>query len=59
MNTIWIIFGLVIVTLSIYAMISVVISNMDNNRKILWFVIVALIPVIGPIAYYSIKPHKS
>lgn len=58
MNTIWIIFGIAIIILSLWAMMSVVISRMDNNRKMFWFALVALLPIIGPLAYYSIKPQR-
>ena len=58
MNTVWIIFGIAVIILSIYAMISVLMSIMDNNRKILWFALVALLPIIGPLAYFSLKPQK-
>jgi hypothetical protein len=58
MDTIWIVFGIIVISLSIYAMISVVISKMDTNRKILWFIIVAMLPIVGPLAYYSVAPQK-
>jgi len=53
-----IIIGVVTVAIAIYAMIGVAMSTMNNNKKMIWFAIVVLIPLLGPAMYFILKPNK-
>ena len=48
------IIGLVILILDILAIIQVVKSSMDGGKKVLWIVLILLLPVVGLILYYLI-----
>ncbi|MCP4457359.1 MAG: hypothetical protein GY816_04940 [Cytophagales bacterium] len=50
--------GVVTVAIAIYAMIMVAMSKMSNAKMMIWFAIVVLIPLIGPIAYFSLKRQR-
>jgi len=51
------IFGIVAVSLAIWALLDVIRASMEMNHRILWMVLVILIPVIGPLIYF-IKGKK-
>jgi hypothetical protein len=53
-----ILIGVVVVAIAIYAMIGVSMSNMTQGRKMTWFAIVVLLPLVGPILYFVLKPNK-
>lgn len=36
----------------IWALISVAQSNMKNDQKVIWFAIVILLPILGPVIYW-------
>jgi len=46
--------GLLILVIDILVIIDIIKSNKDNEKKILWVVIVVFLPVFGPILYYAI-----
>ena len=46
--------GLIILILDIIAIIDAVKSSMDTGKKILWIVLIALLPIIGLVLYYLI-----
>ena len=46
--------GLVILVLDIVAIVNVVQSAMDNGKKILWVLLIVLLPVIGMVLYFLI-----
>ena len=48
------IIGLVILILDILAIIQVVKSAMTGGKKVLWIVLILILPVIGLILYYLI-----
>jgi len=50
--------GVVVVAIAIFAMINIAIGTMPREKKMIWFAIVVLIPLIGPIAYYVVKPYQ-
>jgi len=54
----WIVLGVVIVSLAIYAMVSISASHMERQKKIAWFAIVVLIPFVGPLAYFLLRSHR-
>jgi hypothetical protein len=44
--------GLLIVALQIYSAVDCFKSNMESNKKILWIVLIVLMPLIGSILYF-------
>lgn len=46
--------GLVILILDIVALVSILSSSMDTGAKVLWVLLVILLPVIGMILYFLI-----
>ena len=46
------IFGLIILVLDIIAIIDVLKSPMDTGKKVLWIVLIILLPVVGMILYF-------
>ena len=44
--------GIIILILEIIAIIDVIKSSKDTGRKVLWIVLIVLLPVIGLILYY-------
>ncbi|MCV9386254.1 PLD nuclease N-terminal domain-containing protein [Reichenbachiella ulvae] len=44
--------------LVIWSLISVAKSAMRKNRKLLWFAIVILLPIIGPLVYFFFEIQK-
>jgi cytochrome bd-type quinol oxidase subunit 2 len=54
----WILLGVVVVSLAIYAMVSISVSHMEKSKKMLWFAIAALLPLLGPLLYFFLKPHR-
>jgi len=46
--------GLLILVIDIIVIIDIIKSTKDNEKKILWVVIVVFLPVLGPILYYLI-----
>ncbi|MEQ9229984.1 MAG: PLD nuclease N-terminal domain-containing protein [Cyclobacteriaceae bacterium] len=55
----WIIVGVIVVTVAIYAMVSISASNMEKSSKMMWFAIVVLIPLIGPLSYYLLRKNPT
>jgi hypothetical protein len=48
------ILGLLILILNIYAIVSVLMGSSSIERKVLWIVVILLLPVIGTILYFVI-----
>ena len=48
------ILGLIVLVLDIIAIIDVLKSSTDTGKKILWIVLIVLLPVIGMILYFLI-----
>lgn len=46
------IIALVAAAFAIWAMVSVAKSSLNTNQKVLWFAIVILFPLLGPIIYW-------
>jgi hypothetical protein len=46
--------SIVILVLDIIAIIDVIKSSMDTGKKVLWIVLIILLPVIGLILYYLV-----
>ncbi|MFO7703602.1 PLDc N-terminal domain-containing protein [Halopseudomonas pelagia] len=49
--------GLVILILDIWAIINIVQSNASNGAKVLWVVLVLLLPVVGLIIWFFAGPR--
>jgi len=52
------IWGLLILVLDIIALVSLLKSNADSGTKILWVVIIVLLPVLGMILYFLMGPGR-
>ena len=50
------IFGIVILILDIWAIIKTLQSGADTGTKILWVVVILLLPLIGLILWYFLGP---
>ncbi len=50
------IWGLLVLIADIWAIVNIVQSGVKTEMKILWVVIVALLPVIGVVLWYFIGP---
>jgi len=50
--------SLVILVLDIAAIIDVIRSSMDTGKKILWIVLILVLPIIGLILYFFIGRKK-
>lgn len=51
----WIYVGVFAVAVAVYAMINILMARFPNNKKMLWFAIVVLVPIVGPLAYLFSK----
>ncbi|MDX9702888.1 MAG: PLDc N-terminal domain-containing protein [Candidatus Auribacterota bacterium] len=52
------ILGLIILVLDIIAILDCIKSNFDTGKKVLWIVLILLLPVIGLILYYLVGKKK-
>ena len=50
--------GLIIVILDIVAIVDAVKSSMGTGKKILWIVLVIVLPVIGMVLYFLLGRRK-
>ena len=46
--------GLVILLLDIFAIVSVLLGSSEAMRKLLWIVVILLLPVVGMVLYFLI-----
>lgn len=51
--------GLVVLALDIYAAINVVQSNISTGGKVLWILLLLILPVLGFIIWLVIGPRKA
>ncbi len=52
------IIGLIVLVLDIWAIINIIKSSAPDTNKLLWVVIVVLLPVIGLILWFILGPGK-
>lgn len=52
------ILGLIVLVLDIVAIIDAVKSSMETSKKILWIVLIILLPLVGLILYYLVGRKK-
>ena len=50
--------GLVILVLDVIAIIDCVKSSMENAKKVLWIVLIIVLPIIGMVLYFVIGKKK-
>lgn len=50
------IFGLIVLILNVYAIVKVLGSTATTGRKVLWIVVVLLLPVLGLILWWLLGP---
>ena len=51
-------FGLLVLVLDIIALISLLKSGADSGTKILWILLIVLLPVLGMILYFLMGPGR-
>jgi hypothetical protein len=51
--------GLIILIIDIVAVLDIVRSNKDMEKKILWVIAVVLLPILGPILYFLLGKNKA
>lgn len=52
---IWVYIGVFAVAVAVYAMINILMARFSINKKMIWFAIVVLVPVVGPLIYLFSK----
>jgi hypothetical protein len=50
--------GLIILVLDVYAIVSVINSGRDTGTKLLWALLILVLPVIGLIAWFLAGPRR-
>lgn len=53
------IIGLIALVLAIVALIDAIKSSLEQGKKILWIILIILIPFVGPILYFIIGKKKA
>ena len=53
------ILGLIILVLDVFAIVNVTQSNAPTGSKVLWIVIVLLLPVVGLILWWLLGPKSA
>jgi hypothetical protein len=51
-------FGLVVLILDIVALVSLLKSNADSGTKILWVLLIVLLPFVGMVLYFLMGPGR-
>lgn len=51
--------SLMAAALIIWSMITIANSNLDPNKKVLWFAIVLLVPILGSLVYFFFQVQKN
>jgi hypothetical protein len=52
------VWGLLVLVADIWAIVNIIQSNVPTNQKILWVVIVALLPVVGVVLWFLLGPKS-
>ena len=53
-----IILGLLVVVLDVVALVNIIASSMSVAGKLLWALIVLLLPIVGMLLYFAVR-HKA
>ena len=51
--------GLVVLVLDVLAILDVFKGSLDTGKKVLWIVLILLLPVVGLILYYLLGKKKA
>lgn len=51
--------GLVVFILDIIAIVDIVKSSMDTGKKVLWVLLVVILPLVGMLLYFLIAKKKA
>lgn len=51
--------GLIILALDVWALISILGSNAETGRKVIWALIVLILPVLGFILWFFMGPRSA
>lgn len=51
-------FGLIILVLDVWAIVKTIQSSASTGSKVLWIVLILLLPVLGLILYWLMGPKK-
>ena len=51
-------FGLIVLVLDIVALVSLLKSGADAGTKILWVILIVLLPLVGMIVYFVMGPGR-
>jgi hypothetical protein len=54
-NGLW---GLIVLVADVWAIVNIIQSGADTGRKVLWTVLVILLPVVGFILWYFLGPKS-
>ncbi len=53
------ILGIIILVLDIVAIIDAIKSSMETGKKVLWVVLIVILPIVGLILYYLLGKKKA
>ena len=53
------IFGIIIFVLDVWAIASVINTNVSTGTKVLWIALIAILPVVGLIIWYFMGPKAN
>ena len=48
--------GLIVLVVDIYAIVKILQSSADGLNKVVWIVLILLLPIVGVIAWYLVGP---
>jgi hypothetical protein len=51
--------GLILLILDVWALVSIIGSASDTGKKVLWVVLVLVLPLVGFIAWFLVGPRGS
>ncbi|MGC3940213.1 PLDc N-terminal domain-containing protein [Roseobacter sp. EG26] len=51
--------GLIVLALNIWAIVSIIGSGVANGKKVLWILLVLVLPIIGFVIWFLIGPRSS
>lgn len=52
-------FGVIIFALDVWAIASIINTNASNKSKILWILLILILPVLGLIIWYFVGPKAN
>lgn len=54
----WSLFSVLVLVLDVIAIVSLLKSGADSTTKLLWIILIVLLPVIGMILYFLMGPGR-